>query len=431
MTELAEFIDQTRLMDTHEHLRKESDYVEKGPDVLQDLFQNYVESDLQVAGATPEALKKLFDSSDPDLSLRFQGVSKAWECCRHTGYGEAVRLMARHVYDMEEITPESLEKAKERNRELRKPGQRLRILRDVARLDHVQVDDFSQACIPDESGLDFFLYDISWRSFCFGEVAWMQREVGQEIGDLKTLRDVMAGIFARYAPFAIALKSQHAYHRTLQWRERSDEEAAQALQRQLSGKICAEEDRMCLGDWCWERGVELSIQYNLPFKLHTGYYVGQGYMQTERIRAGHLCGLLQKYPKARFVLMHLAYPYSMELVALAKHFTNVHVDLCWAWSIDPYSAADSVRRMIHAVPANKLFAFGGDTSWPNAVLAYSIQARAWMTRTLQAEIDERLMTEKEAIRLAQRMMRTNQEEFFDLKGTRERVRARAEAGVPV
>ena len=37
--------------------------------------------------------------------------------------------------------------------------------------------------------------------------------------------------------------------------------------------------------------------------------------------------------------MHIAYPYSDELVALAKHYPNVYVDMCWAWSIDPYSAA--------------------------------------------------------------------------------------------
>jgi uncharacterized protein len=48
---------------------------------------------------------------------------------------------------------------------------------------------------------------------------------------------------------------------------------------------------------------------------------------------GNLCPLLARYPDARFVLMHIAYPYSDELVSIAKHYPNVWVDLCWAWSV--------------------------------------------------------------------------------------------------
>jgi predicted TIM-barrel fold metal-dependent hydrolase len=183
----------------------------------------------------------------------------------------------------------------------------------------------------------------------------------------------------------------------------------------------AQAEQLCLGDWCWARGVQLAIEHNLPFKIHTGYYAGYGVMPVERIRAGHLCTLLAKYPKARFVLMHIAYPYSEELAALAKHYPNAYVDMCWSWSIDPYTACDFVRRMIHAVPANKLFAFGGDTTWPNAAVAYATQARHWLTRALQREVDEGLMTEREAMTLASRMMRENQEACFDLAGTRDAI----------
>ncbi len=430
MRELAKHIQQTPLMDTHEHLHKETEYVHNGPDVLEDLFDNYAQADLEVAGASPAATKRLLDHSDPDLAGRFAGIRQAWERCRHTGYGEAVQNIARHAYGMEEITPKNLEAARARNAELRQPGERLRILKEDGNLDHVEIDDFCWPCLPDESGLDFFLYDLSWVEFCRGmvNVPAIDKEVGIDVRDLKTLREAMAMIFEKHGPCAVAVKSQHAYHRTLLWQERTEADAAGALQQQLRGKELTEEESLCLGDWCWARGVELSIQHNRPFKLHTGYYAGQGYMEVERIHSGHLCGLLRKYPTARFVLMHIAYPYSDELVALAKHFPNVYVDLCWAWSIDPFSACDFVRRMIHAVPANKLFAFGGDTRWPNAAAAYSIQARAWLTRALQAEVDDGLLTERQAIALATRLMRSNQQECFDLNGTRAAIHAKAKGG---
>ncbi len=57
LTDLAQHIANTRLVDTHEHLRKERDWVADGPDILQDLFGNYVPADLITAGATGDALQ--------------------------------------------------------------------------------------------------------------------------------------------------------------------------------------------------------------------------------------------------------------------------------------------------------------------------------------------------------------------------------------
>ena len=121
--------------------------------------------------------------------------------------------------------------------------------------------------------------------------------------------------------------------------------------------------------------------------------------------------------------MHIAYPYTNELVALTKHYRNVWVDLCWAWSIDPFAAVDFIRRFIHAAPANKLFAFGGDTGWPTSSAAYAIQARRWLNRALQAEVVDGLLNEKDACELASRFMVKNQEACFDLVGTRQAIHA--------
>lgn len=420
-TDLRQHIQQTPLCDTHEHLRFEEAWVNEGPDILQDLFGNYVPADLVVAGATEEAMKKLMDASNPNLAERFEAIRKAWEAVRFTGYGEAVRVLAQRIYRMDEITPAGLEAGQEKLAQLRKPGERLRLLRQVGNLDHVQIDNFIWACLPDASGPDFFLYDLSWFNFCQGDLKRdeLAKETGIEVHTLDDLRRAMEAVFERYAPCAIAVKAQHAYTRTLLWQERTDADATRALDAILKDPAHASEaEKLCLGDWAWARGVELAIQHRLPFKIHTGYYAGHSRMPVDRIRGGNLCGLLARYLDARFVLMHIAYPYNDELVAIAKHYPNVWVDLCWAWSINPYSAAEFVRRFIHAVPANKLFAFGGDTGWPTSSVAYAIQARKWLTRALEAEVTAGDLTEQQAIDLATRLMQTNQRECFDLDGTR-------------
>jgi predicted TIM-barrel fold metal-dependent hydrolase len=424
-TDLSLHIQATRMVDTHEHMRKETEYVEAGPDILQSLFQNYVSADLIVAGASQSAVEALLDATNPDLRARFVGVQPAWELVKHTGYGEAVRLIAKLVYAIDEVTPEAIEGAQAKHAALCKQGERLRLLREMAMLDHVQTDDFVRPCLPDASGPDFFFYDISWANFCRGtpDLEPLAQETGVEVKDLATLKRAMQQSFDANAAVAIAVKSQHAYNRTLKWQERDDHDAERALAAYLRDPQAATEaDQLCLGDWCWARGVELCIDYDLPMKIHTGYYAGHSRMPVDRIPAGHLSPLLARYPQARFVLMHIAYPYSDELVALAKHYPNVYADLCWAWSIDPYSASLFVRRFIHAAPANKLFVYGGDTSWPQASVAYAYQARQWLTRTLQAEVDEGHLREGEAIALATRFMLENQYSCFHVAEKMQRAR---------
>lgn len=421
-TQLAEFIADVKVIDTHEHLCAERAWTDDGPaDVLQDLFGNYVYGDLLSAGATPEAVERVTKGSHADIATRWSGIERAWDAIRHTGYAEAVRLCARHVYGMEAITPEALQAAQPTLEALRKPGQRLHLLRDRAKLDHVQTDNSQRVCVPDASGPDFFMTDISWVGFTVRGVDWalLAEETGVTVKDLASLRRAMEEVFERYGPHAIAVKTQHAYQRTLRWEPRADADAERALQATLrDGDAVDETARLLLGDWCLARGAELAGAHGLPVKIHTGYYAGNDAMVTDRIRAGHLCPLLIAYPGTRFVLMHAAWPYGEELIALAKHFRNVWADLCWAWSINPAASRRFVRRFAHAAPASKLFAFGGDTAWPTSAYAYALQMRRHLARALQAEVAAGDMTEAEAIDFARRVLHENQMNCFDVAGTR-------------
>ena len=113
-TDLSQHIENTLLIDTHEHLRKEREWVEDGPDILQDLFGNYVPADLITAGATGDDLQELTDAADPDFGARFERIRSAFEATRFTGYGEAVRILAHEIYGMAEFSGDELQKAQQK-----------------------------------------------------------------------------------------------------------------------------------------------------------------------------------------------------------------------------------------------------------------------------------------------------------------------------
>lgn len=420
LKDLYDFIQQTPMIDTHEHLATENEHVNHSPDVLQTLFEFYPSSDLFSAGATRDAVLDSINGQNPDVEARWNGIRDAWKLIQYTGYGEGVCLLAKHIYGMETITLDAIIGASDLNAKLYQGGERLRLLRDVANLDHVQIDDFVWECSPDSSGVDFFLYDLSWANFCRGELQIEQiyDETGIMITDIGTLRDGMEALFAKYSDNAIAVKAQHAYNRTLKWETPNEATVASTLRNVLRGDTPNLTHQLELGNWGWEQGIQLAEQYNLPFKIHTGYLAGnESYIDPDRVRAIHFAELFHKYPKVKFVLMHTSYPWTGEILTLAKHFPNVYIDMCWAWSINPHDMVKFVRSAIHTVPLNKIFVFGGDTRWAPAVVAYAMQTRHYFYKALEQEVADGFLTESEAIYIAKRFMQDNQRAVFDIEGT--------------
>ncbi|MDQ6601161.1 MAG: amidohydrolase family protein [Chloroflexota bacterium] len=438
-SDLAEHIATIRVIDTHSHMESDLQWEKNGPpDVLVDLFGMYSRDDLVVAGAASAAVERLLDGADPDIEGRFDAIAGAWHAMQFTGYGEVVRIVASQLYGIEELSGPAARQAQTRLDTLRTAEGCLHLLRDRAKLDHIQID--SGLHEPERSAIapDFYLYDLSWAGFCRCDLSTERRALLAEmtdvtVTDLASLRRAMETLFERYGPQSIAVKSQHAYQRTLSWQERDDASASRALQAILANDpdTTGSESpaRLCLGDWCLARGAELAETYGLPFKIHTGYLAGTAThastgdgMPLQRLRAANLTPLLTRYPRTRFVLMHISYPYDAELLAIAKRFPNAYVDLCWAWSIDPVTSGEFVRRFLHTAPINKLFGFGDDTRTPTMAYGYAVQMRRWLTRTLEAEVVDGLLTTTQAMDIATQLLRSNQQACFDIEGRQRALR---------
>ncbi|MFN5059924.1 MAG: amidohydrolase family protein [Chloroflexota bacterium] len=416
MSAIREFVMHQPLVDTHEHLMTESAYLALNPDIITALFGHhaYIQHDLISAGCPYDTLDAFLDQSNPDIRQRWHLIEPFWQHCQFTGYAEGVTLAAAHVYGITSINAASLVAAQAHQRTLVAPGQHRRILTELANVASVQIDAFTWGLPSDADAAPFYQYDINVHTIADGSVDLdaLGQATGIQINTLNQYADALAQLINHHAQSVVAIKSQHAYTRTLAWQAPDRDDVAMVLQKKLWGVPLLAHDACVIGDWALGVIAQQAANHHLPFKIHTGHHAGNGNMPIRWINPSLLDGFIKAHPSTQFVLMHIGYPYQDELLSLAKHFRNVYVDLCWAWSINPLKSSDFVRQWIHSVPINKLFGFGGDAFLPAQSVGFAMQTRQWLSRTLQAEIDAGLLSQDAACAIAQRLMTDNQRDLF-------------------
>ena len=221
--------------------------------------------------------------------------------------------------------------------------------------------------------------------------------------------------FAKYGPNAVAVKNQNAYSRRLDYASVPRERARQAFDGMISSwHLRGPEDVKIAQDFLFRYCIEKATEYGLPVKLHTGYYAGRNPMPLSRLsrNASDLCEILRDFPDTNFVLMHVGYPYQDEFIALAKHYRNAYIDMCWAWIINPAASVRFLKEFLVAVPANKLFTFGGDYIAVENVYGHSVLARRGVARALTELVAEGWLGADTIPELVERLMRGNAREVF-------------------
>lgn len=422
---IGALVNQTPLMDTHEHLPPEAERLENvnknnktpAPD-FGTLMNHYTDSDLRVAGMSGEDYNKLIGRKLAPKE-KWNLVAPWYERCRHTGYQLCVRESVRALYGEEDIREDNCEAISDRLRDDIKPGFYRHILRDVANIEHAQVNCLNSPVFREsEPASDLLSYDL----WTIGIATNVNRKTlracaGAEVATLKQAHATIDRVFERYGPKAIAVKDQCAYHRRLDFEDVSDERAAPLFERFAREEKLTPEETKALQDNLFRHCLRRATEYKLPVKLHTGYAAGNNSMNLARVR-DNLCDvsrLTREFPDTTFVLMHIAYPYQHELIALCKQYSNVYADMCWGWIIDPASATRFLKEFLMAAPACKLFTFGGDYIPVEMVPGHARIARRGITLAITQLVQEGWLAESDVPALVERIMRGNAKEVFDLE----------------
>ena len=413
-TSVRERIDSTLFVDTHEHLVEEATRIDgAGTHPLVPcsdaalLLWDYAQDDLAVAGMPASEIRRLF-SPDVAPGEKWAMLSPYWERCAATGPFMAVRLTANGLFGERTIDGDSFVRISEQMLEGAQGGLYRSTLR-AAGVETCQVNSLEAIyCVTDLPDLLYQDICISWLSHG-PDLADLALQTGIAASSLDEMHAVIDWFFIRYGRDAVAVKSLGAYQRRLDYVEVGASEAAPIFASYARGEALSPDLEKRLQDHLMHYCISRATEYDLPVKLHCGAYGGHDLMPLERVRqnAADVCGLLVAHPDTRFVLMHMGYPYQAEFMALAKHYTNAYVDLCWAWIASPLAARRFVSEFLVTAPSNKLLTFGGDYQHVEPIVGHAELARRGLEQALTDLHNSGWLSEADALALVPRLMRGN------------------------
>ena len=420
--EIFERVIKTEFIDTHEHLIEEKGRLEgtAHPRVQADdwsmLFSHYINSDLRTAGMSNQELDRFF-SPAIDPADKWPILAPYWPAVKNTGYGQASMIAIRKLYGVEDLTSGTVARVQEGYERVRKPGFYHYILNEVCGIESCQVNSLEGTPFMKTAMPELLMQDISIvEMFTATRFEKLSSPAGITVRSLPDWHRVIDWWFDTYGPYATAVKSQNAYSRNIDYEQVPAEEAEGLFARLVNREELTAIDKKKVEDHLFWYAVGKATEYDLPVKLHTGYYAGDNYMRLSWLinNAGSACDLCRKSLETRFVFMHICYPYYEEIMSVAKHYTNAYIDMCWSWIINPVAATDFLRKYLVTAPANKLLTFGGDYIPVEPVAGHAEIARRGIARALSSLVAEGWMSPDNALELVNPLMNGNAREIFNL-----------------
>jgi len=414
-------LSQIALLDTHEHLRPETDRVSSGGDVLATFFSQYASTDLLTAGLAQRDLDFVRDPAQP-LAERWRLVDPYWVRARHTAYAHSLRIAARDLYGVPDLTADSIGFLAEQMCKASTPGLYARVF-DRAGIRLAIVQDIDPGPLPTPADPPALIREVikgvpmaSVRS----RAELDQLAVALARPSAHSLSDWLAMCDAVFAAASqtVALKLAHAYVCSLATSRPTLHEAEAVFNRIVrrrelftTDEALSWDEARPLRDYLVHHLIRRAIARELPIQMHTGL-LESTYNDVRDAHPHSLIPLLLEYREARFVLFHGGYPWLREFASLGKAFPNVWLDLSWLWVISPGAGRALLHELIETIPVNKVCAFGGDYAFVEGAYGHSQLARQHIGRVLDEKIAEGWLSSAEALAYARAVLHDNATELY-------------------
>ncbi len=216
---------------------------------------------------------------------------------------------------------------------------------------------------------------------------------------LAALEHLMDSLAQRHQ---VALKNALAYDRDVAFDEPDED-----LARQAWGKVSpSPAERKAFSDYVVERLCTLAGVRDVPVQLHLGTGIIRG---SQPLKAA---GLIERHPRTRFLIMHLAYPWSAELLGMAFVYRNIWLDLTWSLLLSPSHFKSVLHEAIEVLPDESRMMIGGDNWHVEETYGTMTLARRIIGEVLQEKVSAGYFRAEDAHRLAAKILRENALRFF-------------------
>ena len=411
--DLYDEIAQLTVIDAHEHLPSEADYLSHGYCGPNMFAGGYIWHDLESAGMSGLFKATLREGGERPVDEWWPRIRPYWAHVRHTAYARALRITARDLWGIDHIDDTTIHALAERVRADNTPGLYRRVLQEQCRIE-TSITCVDQVAFPDDPGLRGLSTPLmDWLEGLWdrARVEGLAEQTGVKIRSADDAAEAAQKVLREHlVRGAVGIKIRVGDFRA------PDDRAAEIGFRRIvetpgrRGASVPGPHPAAFRDYLFDRCLDVAADNEVPVAVHTGYWG-----DFRQLDPKFLLDIAARRPEVRFDLFHLGMPMIRDAILIGKSIRNVTLNLTWCPVISQVQTVRALDEVLDMVPLNKVSAFGGDyrasvqKAWGHLVMARECIAAALAHRIEAGDFDK-----KEAMRIARMWFYENPVRIYGL-----------------
>lgn len=415
--EILDYINSLEIIDTHEHLMPFETQREHN-DVISEYLSHYINVDLVNAGLPLKQLDRV-RSKEMSILEKWNCIEKYWERSRFTGYGQAITIAARDIYEIDEINRDSIEELNRRYQETFDQPHYHKIIKEKSKIKVAILDRFGEReCDNQYFVMANFINTMVYPS-SYQDIIDLEKEAGSSISTFDEYLHACEKRIDNFLKSSKILKCALAYSRSLDFARTEKHTAEKGFHKLINMKQKGNssdslECDMDFSNYMFHYIVILAQERSMVMQIHTGILEGYGNILTNS-HPGLLNRIFMDYPDMKFDIFHIGYPYQYELGVLCKMFKNVYIDMCWAHIVSPVASRNILSEWLEFLPYNKINGFGGDYCFVDGVYGHQYIARRNIAEVLSEKVERGLFSVSKACEIGKAILYDNPAELFGIE----------------
>lgn len=403
--ELCEQIAELPVIDAHQHLPPEADYLAFEYSGLNMFAGGYVQHDLESAGMPTEFKATMRDGGYRRVEEWWPRIKPYWEHVKNGSYAKALLITARDVFGIPDINDATIGELAEKVTADNTPGVYRRTLQERCNIRYSLV--VGQAAYPDDPclrGLTTVL--VSWGVTREVIKGLAERSGGGTLTLDRAVEAVQSTLRADAANGAVGFKMKVS--------DFGDPDPA-AAERELKEAFKASKEPgafPALRDYLFDKCLDVAAEADIPVAVHTGYWG-----DFRELDPKFMLSFASRRPDVRFDMFHLGMPMIRDAILIGKNLPNVSLNLVWCAVISQVQTARALDEIIDLVPVNKIIAFGGDyRAAVQKTYGHLVMAREVVASVLAGRIEAADFDREHAMHLARLWFHDNPTRIYRLDG---------------